>query len=149
MKNEVLEIEFDKVFDKWGMKIVYQDFNVLKRGIFTDNDIKVSSNYIIEYDKINDWLYILGKSSDKDGNIIVVTDEEKEIIEDKIKKINEKYGIEKRWRAEKGKEYYYITNSNFITNIDYEHNDVIDNNRYEIGNYFKTEELAEKKVKKK
>lgn len=146
MKNDVLRVEFDKIFDKWGMKIVYQDER-LERGIFTDSKIKVSSNYNIEYDRINNWLYILGKNKGKDNNIIVVSDEEKEIIEDKVKRINENYGVEKRWRAENGKGYYYITNSNFGINIDFEHNDVIDNIRYELGNYFKNKELAGSKIK--
>lgn len=147
MKEDVLKVEFDKIFDKWGMRIVYQDFNVLKRGIFTDSDIKVSSNYIVEYDRINDWLYILGKSSDKDDNIIFVTNEEKEIIENKVKLINEKYNIEKRWRAEEGGKYYSIYHSTLDIDSSYEHNNELDNKRYEIGNYFKTKELAKDKVK--
>lgn len=145
--EDVLKIEFEKVFDKWGMRIVYQDFNVLNRGIFTDSDIKVSSNYIVEYDKINDWLYILGKSSDKDGNIIVITNGEKEIIKEKVKKINEKYNIKKRWRAEEGGKYYSIYHSTLDIDSSYEHNNELDNTRYEIGNYFKTKELAKDKVK--
>lgn len=146
--EDVLKIEFEKVFDGWGMRIVYQDFNVLKRGIFTDSDIKVSSNYIVEYDRINDWLYILGKSSDKDDNIIFVTNEEKEIIENKVKLINEKYNIEKRWRAVENDKYYFITGSEFYIEEDYDIRDGIDDDRYEIGNYFKTEELAKNKLKK-
>lgn len=148
VENDVLRVEFDKVFNKWGMKIVYQDFNVLKRGLFIDSDIKVSSNYIIEYDRINDWLYILGKSSDKDDNIIFVTNEEKEIIENKVKLINEKYNIEKRWRAVENDKYYFITGSEFYIERDYDIRDGIDDGRYEIGNYFKTEELAKNKLKK-
>ena len=147
MKEDVLKIEFEKVFDRWGMRIVYQDFNVLKRGIFTDNDIKVSSNYIVEYDRINDWLYILGKNSDKDDNIIFVTNEEKEIIENKVKLINEKYNIEKRWRADEGGKYYSIYHSTLNIDSSYEHNNELDNKRYEIGNYFKTKELAKNKLK--
>lgn len=147
IKENVLRVEFDKVFDKWGMRIVYQDER-LKRGVFTDSDIKVSSNYIVEYDKINDWLYILGKSSDKDGNIIVVTNEEKEIIEDKVKRINEKYGIEKRWRAEKNGIYYFILNSDFCIDYDCDMYTEYDDKRYKIGNYFRTEELAKDKLNK-
>lgn len=146
--EDVLKIEFEKVFDRYGMRIVYQNFNVLKRGIFTDSDIKVSSNYIVEYDRINDWLYILGKSSDKDDNIIFVTNEEKEIIENKVKLINEKYNIEKRWRAVENDKYYFITGSEFYIEEDYDIRDGIDDGRYEIGNYFKTEELAKNKLKK-
>lgn len=147
MKDNVLEVEFERVFDLWGMKIVYQNFNVLKRGLFIDSNIKVSSNYNIEYDRINNWLYVLGKNDSNDDNIIIVTDEEKEIIEDKIKKINEKYGVEKRWRAEKEGKYYFIVASDFYIEEDYDIRDNIDDNRYEIGNYFETEEKAKEKVR--
>lgn len=146
VKEDVLKVRFERVFDRWGMKISYQD-DILKGGTFVDSDIKISSNYNIEYDRVDNWLYVLGKNDSNDDNIIIVTDEEKEIIEDKIKKINEKYGVEKRWRAEKGDKYYFISGSSFYIEDDYDMRDNIDDERYEIGNYFKTKELAEKKVK--
>lgn len=146
MRDNVLEVDFERVFDKWGMRITYQDER-LKRGTFTDSKIKVSSNYNIEYDRINNWLYILGKNKGKDNNIIVVSEEEKEIIEDKVKRINENYGVEKRWRAEENKTYYFISASNFYIDDDYDIRDKIDDERYKIGNYFRTKELAENKVK--
>lgn len=147
MKEDVLKVEFDRIFDKWGMRIVYQNFNVLKRGLFTDNDIKVFSIYNLQYDRLNEHLCILGKNKDKDDIIIVVSDEEKEIIEDKVKRINEKYGIEKRWRAKRGNMYYFIKDSDFTVNQDFEEYLTIDSSRYELGNYFKTKELANEKVK--
>lgn len=146
MRDNVLEVDFERVFDKWGMRITYQDER-LKRGTFTDSKIKVSSNYNIEYDRINNWLYILGKNKGKDNNIIVVSEEEKEIIEDKVKKINENYGAEKRWRAEDSKTYYFISANNFYIDDDYDIRDKVDDERYKIGNYFRTKELAENKVK--
>ena len=146
MKYDVLKVEFGRIFDKWGMRITYQDER-LKRGTFTDSKINVSSNYNIEYDRINNWLYILGKNKGKDNNIIVVSDEEKEIIEDKVKRINENYGVEKRWRAEENKTYYFISESNFYIDDDYDVRDKIDDERYKIGNYFRTKELAKKKIK--
>ena len=48
----------------------------------------------------------------------------------------------KKWRAEKGKEYYYIDTSGFITLSRDDRCDVI-NRKYEAGNYFKTEDEAE------
>ena len=146
-KEDVLKVEFNKVFDKWGMKIVYQNFDVLKRGIFTDSGIKVSSKYEIEYYKTNNWLYILGKYTNKDDIIIIVTDEEKEIIENKVKLINEKYGIIKRWRAKEGDVYFFILNGMFTVGKVRESGTYIDNTRYKLGNYFRTKELAEEKVK--
>lgn len=145
-KEDVLKVEFNKVFDKWGMKIVYQN-EMLKRGTFIDNDIKVSSNYNLWYNRFDDWLYILGKNIEKDDIIAIVTDEEKEIIENKVKLINEKYGIIERQRAEKDKVYYFIVGSGYYIDDDYDIRDNIDDVRYEIGNYFRTKELAENKLR--
>lgn len=56
--------------------------------------------------------------------------------------INEKYGTEKRWRAEKGGVYFYV-------NYDLEVNRIVDdyysgdNSLYKAKNYFKTREEAE------
>ena len=146
IKEGVLRVEFERIFDKWGMRIVYQD-DIFERGTFIDNDIKVSSNYSIEYYKTKGWLYILGNNTDKDDDIIIVTDEEKEIIENKIKLINKKYGIEKRWRARKEGIYYFIVGSNFYIGNDFDVRDKIDDERYNIGNYFETEKLAVEKLK--
>lgn len=145
--KDVLKVEFERIFDKWGMKIVYQDFDILKRGEFNDSDIKVSSKYEIEYYKTNNLLYILGKDTDEDSKIIFVNNKEKEIIENKVKLINEKYGIKKRWRAKEGDIYFFILNGMFIIGKVREDGTYIHNTRYKLGNYFKTKELAEEKVK--
>lgn len=147
IKEDVLKVDFERVFDKWGMKIVYQNFDVLERGIFIDSDIKISSNYNLWYNKFNDWFYILGKNIEKDDIIAIVTDEEKEIIENKVKLINEKYGIKKRWRAKEGDIYFFILNGMFAVGKVREDGTYIHNTRYKLGNYFKTRELAEEKVK--
>lgn len=51
----------------------------------------------------------------------------------------------KRWRAERGEEYYFISSLLDVNN----ENDIhagFDNERYNVGNYFKTEEDAEAKI---
>lgn len=65
-----------------------------------------------------------------------------------INEINEKYGIPKRWRAEDFKNYYYINNASDICDSTEEKCD-IDNERYELGNYFQTEEQAQKIINSK
>lgn len=147
LKENVLEIKFERIFDKWGMRITYQNFDVLGRGIFIDSDIKISSNYNLWYNKFDNWFYILGKNIEKDDIIAIVTDEEKEIIENKVKLINEKYGIKKRWRAKEGDIYFFILNGMFTIGKVREDGTYIHNARYKLGNYFKTKELAEEKVK--
>ena len=48
----------------------------------------------------------------------------------------------KRWRAERGEEYYYI---NFQLKILFDEEDFaeIDKERYDVGNYFETKEEAQ------
>lgn len=68
------------------------------------------------------------------------------MIEEKVRLINEKYGIQKRWRAKMGKEYFYIDDYCEITS----ENDffyVEDNARYCFGNYFEKEEEAQEYAK--
>ena len=54
----------------------------------------------------------------------------------------------KRWRAEDFKNYYYINNASDICDSTEEKCD-IDNERYELGNYFQTEEQAQKIINSK
>ena len=71
-KEKVLEIEFQPVWDKWAWRVVKQNEEVLKRDNFIDKKIEV--------------MY---------GIISICTAEEKALIEEKVKAINEKYGIKK------------------------------------------------------
>ena len=65
---------------------------------------------------------------------------EVEVSEEQIKEIKKpKY---KRWRAEKGGKYYFLDSScSVVYMVDYYIE--FDRKRYEVGNYFKTEEGAE------
>ena len=62
--------------------------------------------------------------------------------------INEKYGIPKRWRAEENEEYYYIGSSGIVWSVGELFSDE-DNDNYNLGNYFKTEEEAQKIIDSK
>lgn len=142
-KEKVLEIETQEVFDKIAIRIKYQNFEVLKRGEFKDEEIIVESACVPDYINLNNKLYIQGEAESVDNRIFLIDKEDLKNILEKVNKINEKYGIPKRWRAEKEKEYFFVTGTNEIT-IDEEYYNEADNTRYELGNYFKTEEEAEK-----
>ena len=142
-KEKVLEIEYQEVFDEVAVRIKYQNFEVLKRGKFKDEEIIVESACVPEYINLNNKLYIQGEAESADNRIFLIDKEDLKNILEKVNKINEKYGIPKRWRAEKEKEYFFVTGTNEIT-IDEEYYNEADNTRYELGNYFKTEEEAEK-----
>lgn len=67
---------------------------------------------------------------------------EVEITEEELKKLEEKTPSRKRWRADRGQEYFYPM-SNGSVSSDIEYNSPMDDERYSIGNYFKTEEEVE------
>lgn len=96
-KEDVLKIEFQPAFDKWAWRIAYQNEEVLKRGEFEDDELEVyaknSTNPFYEPGELHlRWWKIA------DDDVMVCTTEEKAEIEAKVKAINEKYGIPKRWR---------------------------------------------------
>lgn len=79
---------------------------------------------------------------DSDSEAFVVSKEQFKEIENKVKLINEKYGIEKKWRAEKNGVYFYIDVDFLVikTQECYYDGDV---RLYKAHNYFKTKEEAE------
>ena len=147
-KENVLEIEYQEVFDRVAIKIKYQNFEVLKRGEFYDRETGVESVWAPEYIKDDNKLYIQGKESDKDSKIFLVDKEDLKKILEIENKINEKYGIPKRWRAEENEEYYYIGSSGIVWSVGELFSDE-DNDNYNLGNYFKTEQEAQKIINSK
>ena len=90
---------------------------------------------------LSNYLYL--KSSDLDNTVNICNDVVKRIIEDKVEAVNEKYGVEKRWRAETGESYFYIDDWCGISiDDDWDYDE--DKARYDFGNYFETEEEAKK-----
>ena len=147
-KEKVLEIESQEVFDRVAVRIKHQNFGVLKRGEFYDEEIKVESFLVPEYIKDDNKLYIQGEEESKDSRIFLIDRESLKKVLEKVNKINQKYGIPKRWRAEEYKKYYYINNVGDIFDSTEEKCDV-DNERYKLGNYFQTETEAQRVVDSK
>lgn len=142
IKESVLEIEFQPIFDKWGWRIIKQNEDILKRNKFEDKNIGVYSVYFPQYSYSECILNIRGNVEEKDNLINICTDVEKREIEVKVRNINEKYGIIKRWRASEEDYYYYITDTLDIKSSK-DFYSVYSNERYKLGNYFKTEVEAE------
>ncbi|WP_315515012.1 hypothetical protein [Leptotrichia wadei] len=142
-KESVLEIEFTPVWDKWAWRIRKQNEEVLNLGNFRDDELKVMSTSLINpsFVTLSNYLYL--KSSDLDNTINICEDTVKRIIEKKVEAVNEKYGVEKRWRAETGESYFYIDDWCGIS-IDNDWDYDEDKARYDFGNYFETEEEAKK-----
>ena len=83
----------------------------------------------------------------------LATDEEKQLLFDKMKEQGLRWNAEEkrvekiRWRAEDGKEYYYVGNQGILM-VDTESGHTADENRHEFGNYFRTSEQDEEAVKR-
>ena len=83
----------------------------------------------------------------------LATEEEKQLLFDKMKEQGLKWNpkekrVEKlRWRAEDGKEYYYVGNQGILM-VDTEDGVCADENRYEFSNYFRTSEQVEEAAKR-
>lgn len=138
-KETVLEIEFQPVFDKWAWRIKK---NKIIGGKIEDNEIKTSiyidrNNFAnIDLDKEDSYLITTN---------LLVNKAMKDRLEYIVEKVNKKYGVPKRWRAEDGN-YYYHVDDEFIIQKEVEDYMILDNNRYNIGNYFRTKEEAEEYV---
>ena len=130
----------------WGWKITKQNEDILQRGKFEDINIGVYSTNIPSYDYYNCTLGIRGNNKDKDDLINLCTEDEKREIEVKVRNINEKYGVKKRWRAKYNEVYFYI-DGYFKVTWGRDFQNIYGNWRYELGNYFKTEEKAEEYAK--
>ena len=134
-KENVLEIEFQPVFDKWAWRITKQNEEILKRNNFKDEELNVESFRSPEFFSLANKLFIKGSAKSRDDNISICNQEEKALIEEKVKTINEKYGIKKRWRRKYNEIYCYIDEF-FEIKTAYERETEKDNERYKVGNYF-------------
>lgn len=144
-KEKVLEIESQEVFDRVAFKIKYQNEQVLQRGKFKDWEVRIISddNESVGYHNIHDFLNIRNNYKNADNCIDLVSRSEFESIKERVKKLNEKYGIPKRWRGERSDKYFSIFGDSEISKVT-DNYFPEDQRRYEWGNYFKTEEEAEK-----
>ena len=144
-KENVLEIEYCNVFEKFAVRIKYQNYAILKRNNFRDDELNVSSLNCFHYS--GKTLYLNGKDVVEDKEFTIMDRDKLEDLIDLVKKINDKYGIPKRWRAKKGGKYFFISG---LLNIDSynEGFDGTDDELYDLNNYFKTEEEAEIMIEK-
>lgn len=141
-KEEVLKLEYVKMNNDYTVAtIVYQNEDVLKRGHFNDPELKVLSFIVPSFNYTT--LFIKGSSSKCDNIPIIIPNEHLEFVKDKVKKINEKYGVPTKWCPNIDEKYYYIY-FGCGDNINYScWDNTLTENRYLNKNLiFKTEEEA-------
>ncbi len=143
-KENVLEFEIIKINDFGIIGMLKQNTEILKRNM----DTKYSRSYKFpSWDFINKKLYTYGDEK-YDNLIFTVPKEDIALFLEKINCINEKYGIPKRFKPEKYEQYHFITSDGYtISKLNFMHTE--DKCRYNLGNYFKTEEEAQKVIDSK
>ena len=143
---KVLEVEFKPVWDKWVCKIISQDDNVLKRGLFKDIEIGIESITYPSYDCVNDVFLIKGWDKEYDDEVILCSSSDKKQIEDKVDKLNKKYSDITKWYDRVGscRSYFIVDINDGSINQATEDFMYIDNERYKLGNYFKSVDEAKK-----
>ena len=164
-KEKVLEIESQEVFGDIAVRIKYVNIERFEKneskkgnGYTRYKDDELNFEIIKSKDGINRERYRLNLESVSvdeeyfvDITNLKISIYSKKVFEE-IKKtidlINEKYGISKRWRADKEHYFYYITGS---WNIDRTYDDysVYKTSLYDSGNYFQTEKEAQKIIDSK
>jgi conserved domain protein len=145
-KEKVLEIEFLKVWDnKWAWKITKNNLDFKNTGVeIISNDIKINcankeslylfDNWLVEWELLDDF------------NLINST--QKTEIEEFVKYINSTYGIPYRWRARPHEKFFCIYANGEISTTQDDYGSYKES-FYELGNYFKTKEEAQKVIDSK
>lgn len=114
-KEEVLKLEYTKINDDYTIAtITYQNYEILKRNCFNDNELGIKS--LILPDFIYPTLYIRGLNSKADNKPILIPNEHVEFVKEKVRKLNEKYGVVKKWCPNIDDNYYSIC-FDFISNV--------------------------------
>ena len=140
-KEKVLEFEIIKINDFGIAGFLIQNTKILKRS--TDTEYSRGYNFP-SWDFVNKRLYTYGNKK-YDNLIFTVPKEDIDLFLNKINCINEKYGIPKRWRAEEGGIYWFI-DIDFSGEVRelWDQRSSDENTRYNLGNYFKNKEIAQK-----
>lgn len=144
-KENVLEIEYQEVFDKVAVRIKKLDDDFFAGGLLKEDVEKYKYQFLESPTDLEQrivWIYDDIFLSDNDINCYC--EEKIKQIKEFVDYVNEEYGILKRWRAEEGEYYYYISLDLGIIKTKSYSNDDFEDERYNLGNYFKTEEEAQK-----
>jgi putative uncharacterized protein FNV0866 len=132
MKKPAIKLDFTRINDNYSCVILTKLIKHVKiESKFGENHL-ISDNSKVYY-KLN-------KKVDFDIPI-VIKNEEIEEFKKVFNEINQEFGIQERWRANKNEKYFLVSALGTICDS-IELNSDTDNKRYEAGNYFKTEKEA-------
>lgn len=139
-KENVLEIEFQKVWDMWAWQVIKCKLEMKDNEFFIEANTKLMLKV---GRKIDEYIICTEANYKEVGEYKLITNEEKECIENFVDLVNQKYGIIKRWRGKRSDKYFTIFGDSEIAETT-DNYFPEDQRRYELGNYFKTLEEAEK-----
>jgi len=143
-KEKVLEIEYQEVFDKVAVRIKYLNDDFFGDGLLKEDVEKYNCQFLESPTDLEQriiWIYDDICLSDNDINCYC--EEKIKQIKEFVDFVNEKYGIHKRWRGKRSDKYFTIFGDSEISETT-DNYFPEDQRRYELGNYFKTLEEAEK-----
>ena len=141
-KEEVLKLNYIKINDEYTIAtIIHQNDEILKREYFIDDKLLVASMEKPEFDYPT--LYIRGYKTKSDNLPITIPNKHLEFVKEKVKKLNEKYGVVKKWCPDIDDRYCYISfGSTNSINYSIWGNRSIENRFLQKNLIFKTEEEA-------
>lgn len=145
-KEKVLEIETQEVFDKIAVRIKYLNDDFFAGGLLKEDVEKYNCNFVESPTDLEEhiiWLYEDIYLSDND--IYCYCEEKIKQIKEFVDYVNKKYGITKRWRGKRSDNYFTILGDNEIATAT-DNYFPEDQMRYKLGNYFRTEEEAQKVI---
>ena len=141
-KENVLEIEFQKVWDMWAWQITKNKLEMKDNEFFIENNTKLMLK--VGY-QIDEYIICTEANYKEVGEYNLITNEEKECIENFVNLVNEKYGIPKRWRAAPHERFFCIYANGEVSTTQDDYGSYKES-FYELGNYFRTEEEAQKVI---
>ena len=157
-KENILEIEITKINDTYSLaKVKKMNRKVIEEkkeyefGYANSSSLKMNNIVRLEpnfYSYISDTILCSDLYLNSENDCFTIKNNLVESLELFLQEFNEKYGIPKRWRADYNKMFYFIESygeANCINDIRAES----DTSKYELGNYFKTKEEAQKVIDSK
>lgn len=157
-KENVLEIEITKINDTYSLakvkkinRKVVEEKKEYEFGYANSSSLKMNNIVKLEPNfktYISDTISCSDLYLNSENDCFTIKNNLVESLEKFLVDFNEKYGIPKRWRVKKEYGYFTIMGDGIIA--EFLDNYILeDNNRYNLGNYFKTEEEAEKIIDSK
>ena len=148
-KEKVLEIEYQNVFDKIAVRIKKLDDDFFADGFYKEDVEKYNcSSEESPYNSEERVLFLGDDIIISDKSIYCYTQEKIKKIKEFVDFVNKKYGIPYRWRAAPHERFFCIYANGEVSTTQDDYGSYKES-FYELGNYFKTEEEAQKVIDSK